>query len=276
MIYIFRLLERLWGSKKFIVFCIFSTALALSIQIILVVLFNLRVVWSGPYGIIFACLAQYIVDIPPLAKFSLFSIPSQPNSWISYFTTFSEKYVVYLLCFQLLLAYFPNSFVAGIAGLVAGFIYRLDFLHIHTRLHLLVPNFISQFCQKFIDPLLRSDSSQTQRRRRQQQVLRQTILQQQQHPEEMQGYFSDNLLGNLNQSNGGQQNNLMQFLQQIQQQQQQQQDEQVVPQQQPSTATADPNSVQLLVEMGYDRQEAQRALIASNNNIERAVDILLS
>lgn len=50
----------------------------------------------------------------------------------------------------------------------------------------------------------------------------------------------------------------------------------IVAQPRPAIVTADPNSVDQLVDMGFPRQGAERALIRSRNNINAATDLLLT
>lgn len=125
-------------------FVLVSIVLSFFIQLAAVVLLeSFRNVWSGPYAIIFACLIQYVFDVPSMTKFKVFGL------------NVTEKHVVYLLCLQLLLANFPNSLIAGVSGLIAGFFYRSQALHLKT---IFFPDRVVEFCIRYLDPIISSSA----------------------------------------------------------------------------------------------------------------------
>ncbi|KAL0479490.1 hypothetical protein AKO1_007647 [Acrasis kona] len=240
-LYIFRLFERQWGSQKYAMFVLLSVVASFLIQLAAVVLLgSFRNVWSGPYAIIFACLTQYIFDVPSTLKYKIFGL------------NITEKHVVYLLCIQLLMANLPNSLIAGASGLIAGFFYRSQPLHLKT---LFFPESAVLFCVKYINPLIASSS-----------------------PPERVNNNSNNLRarlprGNFNRAQEQQmlpdQDQLFQHMQnQLAPVQHQQYEEQQV--------HVDEENVQILVSMGFTPEDARRALVAANNDVNNATELLLS
>lgn len=70
-------------------FAILSTLITFLLQFgIMVLVAPIRSIWSGPYGILFGCLAAYMFDIPAMNSFKIWKI------------SFSEKSVTYLICLQ--------------------------------------------------------------------------------------------------------------------------------------------------------------------------------
>lgn len=140
LLYLFRLFERQWGTHKFSVFVLHSTLTSFVLQLSSKLLFNTSLL-SGPYGLIFSCFVQYVLDIPATNSFRLLGVG------------FSEKVFVYLLALQLLVASFPSSLIIGACGIFAGLIYRSKYLRIS---HIKFPGFVTRFCSRFVLPLLRT------------------------------------------------------------------------------------------------------------------------
>jgi hypothetical protein len=240
-LYVFRLFERQWGSQKYAMFALTSIVSSFLIQLAAVVLLeSFRNVWSGPYAIIFACLSQYIFDVPSTTKFKVFGL------------NVTEKHVVYLLCLQLLLANFPNSLVAGISGLISGFFYRSQALHLRT---LFFPEKVIQFCLKYLDPIIssapppvvmgmRGANMNNLRSRMPFPQARQTDQPQTLVQEDDQAQFIEQL-----------QNRFIQY------------------QQEPAVSE---DSVRTLMDMGFNENIVRRALQMVHNDLNLATELLLS
>jgi hypothetical protein len=119
LLYCFRLFERNFGSHKFSLFCLISTILTYFFQFTVVGFYSFnflktvitphfKQIWSGAYGIIFASLVSYFMDVPSTESYKVWKI------------TLTEKYAIYLLCLQLSVAHFPSSTVASICGILSG------------------------------------------------------------------------------------------------------------------------------------------------------------
>ncbi|KAF2709196.1 hypothetical protein K504DRAFT_467174 [Pleomassaria siparia CBS 279.74] len=151
--YNLRVIERLWGSRKFASF-IFSTLPYTTLLPPLLLTFVLRPLTfgrinhlpAGPTPLIFALLANYYAAIPYTYKYRVAPYapsPSQPapNSpernlsgsqtptsiWAKSIT-FTSKTTSYLVPLQLALSQFPGSFLAAAVGWAVGTAYRRDVL----------------------------------------------------------------------------------------------------------------------------------------------------
>ncbi|WOK93615.1 rhomboid-like protein 20 isoform X2 [Canna indica] len=115
LIYYFRIFERQIGSNKYSVFVLFSSIVSTLFEIAaLRLLKDSRVLASGPYGLIFASFIPFFLDIPVTSRFRMLGLK------------FSDKSAVYFAGFQLLLYSWKRSFIPGICGLVAGFLFRIN------------------------------------------------------------------------------------------------------------------------------------------------------
>eukprot|EP00455_Lapot_gusevi_P038931 TRINITY_DN4361_c0_g6_i1.p1 TRINITY_DN4361_c0_g6~~TRINITY_DN4361_c0_g6_i1.p1 ORF type:complete len:324 (+),score=71.17 TRINITY_DN4361_c0_g6_i1:86-1057(+) len=136
LIYTFRQFERQFGSKKFasslVFFMSFSTLLQLFILFFLPEKANVYMS-PGPYAIIFALFAYFRFDIPPSSRFRFFGIP------------LTDKFFFYLLGAQLLFSRFPMSAYTGLCGLLAGLLYRIEWLPFR---HFRIPQAISNCCSR--------------------------------------------------------------------------------------------------------------------------------
>jgi len=150
LIYMFRMFERHYGSKKFagslIFFSLCSTALQLCF---LLGVQQVRFISPGPFWLIFGLFIQYFIDIPQTAHFRFLGLP------------FSEKTLVYFLGIQLMCSTLPDmaSLVAAACGLLSGLLWRTVPLFSALR----PPSCLARLCQRFLEPLFSSQSSQSQR-----------------------------------------------------------------------------------------------------------------
>ncbi|KAI4258672.1 MAG: hypothetical protein LQ352_001098 [Teloschistes flavicans] len=149
-LYHLRIIERLWGSRKFAVSgknvstsmqyvwracaniqrqsflvttlppTLFVPPLVLAILRPLT-LSTLNILPAGPTPLIFALLAQYYAAIPTVYKYRLL-ISSSPTDAV----TLSDKSMVYLLAAQLALSSLPGSLICAATGWLIGVAWRRD------------------------------------------------------------------------------------------------------------------------------------------------------
>ncbi|KAK1318117.1 hypothetical protein QJS10_CPB04g00483 [Acorus calamus] len=121
LLYHFRIFERQIGSNKYSVFVLFSLLGSSLIEVLALILlkgFNLGVLASGPYGLVFASFVPFYFDIPVTSRFHILG------------GFFSNKSLVYLAGLQLLLSSWKQSLLPSICGILAGSIYRMNLLGI--------------------------------------------------------------------------------------------------------------------------------------------------
>ncbi|KAI4363972.1 hypothetical protein MLD38_020121 [Melastoma candidum] len=117
LLYYFRIFERQIGSNKYSVFILFSSIASLLLEVSAIALLRgspSDFLAPGPYGLIYASFIPFYFDIPVSTHFRVFGIK------------FSDKFFVYLAGLQLLLSSWRRSFLPGICGIVAGFLYRMN------------------------------------------------------------------------------------------------------------------------------------------------------
>ncbi|OJD15588.1 hypothetical protein AJ78_04178 [Emergomyces pasteurianus Ep9510] len=142
LLYQLRVIERLWGSRKFGSFLLTTlpyTALLppliLSIFLRPLSLNTLNYLPAGPTAILFALLAQFYSAIPHAYKYRITTTTSSSSSSSSTSPTplpptitISDKSTTYLLAAQLSLSQFPNSLLPAAIGWAIGYAWRSDIL----------------------------------------------------------------------------------------------------------------------------------------------------
>jgi hypothetical protein len=116
LLYQCRILERMWGTKKFASFAVMTIGLSTGFQLLwLFALSKLGIkrTAGGPYAFIFATMVQLIADIPVTFKVTAANVQ------------FSDKMMLYLLCLQMAFCAFPYSVYSAGSGVLAGLLYRL-------------------------------------------------------------------------------------------------------------------------------------------------------
>ncbi|TKA34131.1 hypothetical protein B0A50_00111 [Salinomyces thailandicus] len=140
-LYQLRVLERLWGSRKFASFLLATLPYtALLPPIILAVVIrplsfgHINYLPAGPTPILFALLAQYHAAIPYIYKYRLSgSVPTPGSPEREYGLNLTSKATSYLLPLQLALSQVPGSAIAAGVGWLIGFAYRREILPGATR-----------------------------------------------------------------------------------------------------------------------------------------------
>ncbi|KAG8530960.1 uncharacterized protein KY384_004317 [Bacidia gigantensis] len=129
-IYNLRVIERLWGSRKFASFLALTylptTLLAPLLLLALrpLTLNALNLLPAGPTPIIFALLAQYHAAIPTVYKYRVITSLSSSQSQDASGLVFSDKTTTYLLAGQLALSSLPGSALAAGVGWLSGTAWR--------------------------------------------------------------------------------------------------------------------------------------------------------
>ncbi|KAM0716433.1 hypothetical protein Q7P37_007878 [Cladosporium fusiforme] len=145
--YQLRVIERLWGSRKFayrmeanrqvsqsfLISTYFYTALIPPILLAVIIRplswGHINYLPSGPTPLLFALLAQYHAAVPYIYKYRLSStLPANANSAQEYGILLTSKATSYLLPLQLALAQLPGSAIAAGVGWIVGFAYRREIL----------------------------------------------------------------------------------------------------------------------------------------------------
>ncbi|QIW98681.1 hypothetical protein AMS68_004199 [Peltaster fructicola] len=134
-LYQLRIIERLWGSKKFLSFLL-ATLPYTSLLPPLIVALVLRPLTfgqvnylpAGPTAIIFALLAQYHAAIPYVYKYRLSSTIPSTQGEREYGMLLTSKATSYVLPLQLALSQLPGSAVAAAIGWIVGLAYRREVL----------------------------------------------------------------------------------------------------------------------------------------------------
>ncbi|EDO43436.1 predicted protein [Nematostella vectensis] len=282
LLYWFRVFERRFGSKKFCCHVFANSVIAAGLQ--LVTVYGLRsfghelgALPSGPYGVIFAFLVYYYLDVPSVdAAITVLALP------------ISSKIPSYFLALQLLFTT-KESLLAGTCGIVSGLLYKHNFAYVQQWLK--IPDIFTGLCSRMLGryfeestleprqafPMGATLEIQEQQRMElyEQQIMRRMAAQANiGHPQNRaragQGYSEVMVpAGGLgewlwgNQPGAGHQG----FMNGL--------ENGDIPQQQP-TAEVSEDQVQTLVEMGFSRQDVLHALTVTNNDINTATNVLLA
>jgi membrane associated rhomboid family serine protease len=118
--YHLRIIERHWGTYKYVSFCLITTILGNLLEVLSMSLLGFEVVASGPYSFLFATLVQYYHDIPVSFRFKLLGM------------TGSDKWTIYFLSLQLMFSTYPTSLISSICGIIVGLLYRINGLKLRS------------------------------------------------------------------------------------------------------------------------------------------------
>ncbi|KAH8892034.1 hypothetical protein GQ53DRAFT_746476 [Thozetella sp. PMI_491] len=134
-LYHLRVIERMWGSRKYASFILVAGILTSVLPPILLAallrpltlgMFNYLP--AGPTPLIFAVLAQYHAIIPHMYKYRLAFSATPPTTDEFMGLTFSDKSYRYLLALQLALFQWPGSLLGAAVGWLVGYSWRSDLL----------------------------------------------------------------------------------------------------------------------------------------------------
>ncbi|KAK2731800.1 hypothetical protein FQN57_003161 [Myotisia sp. PD_48] len=136
ILYSLRVIERLWGSRKFGSFILSILPFTTMLPPLVLTLFlrplslnTINLLPAGPTTILFAILAQYHAVVPTTYKYriSTSSRSASPPA-TSPSIDFSDKSTVYFLAIQLSLSQFPHSILPAVIGWVIGYAWRAELL----------------------------------------------------------------------------------------------------------------------------------------------------
>ncbi|CAG0899612.1 unnamed protein product [Darwinula stevensoni] len=275
IIYYFRIFERRFGSHAFASFLFATSLLSMALEVIIVYClhawamdpFQQVVMPPGPYMLIFPLYAYYFFDIPRVTRTYIMGIPV------------TDKTLTYLLGLQICSSSI-GTFISALSGLVAGLLYRVNFLRIQQLLKL--PNIVAKLFDKTLGRLLDSGDSPESpiplgatlelQRQQQMELLEQQII-----------------LSRMREMRRRQRQPRVGATLELQRQQQMELLEQQIilsrmremrrRQRQPHVGAMNPEDeelqVKFLEEMGFERASARHALHSSNYNLEAATSILL-
>ncbi|KAH7155010.1 hypothetical protein B0J13DRAFT_214764 [Dactylonectria estremocensis] len=129
-IYNLRIIERMWGSRKFASFLIVAYLLTAALPpLVMVVMRPLTAGWfnympAGPTPIIFAMLAQYHAMVPHMYKYRVATSEAPPTNEPFVGLTFSDKSYKYAIAVHLALLQWPGSLLGAVIGWVVGYSWR--------------------------------------------------------------------------------------------------------------------------------------------------------
>ena len=146
LLYHLRIIERLFGSKKYSSFIIVNSLMTTALQVLGMLIFRNLKVPFGCYSLLFSSLYHYFSRVPALYETRLFNIPM------------SDKSFVYIIAGQLLLNGGSHSLYAASCGWLSGLLYDYNFFAM-KRFRL--PATVTDFCSKYIYPLVESQQQQT-------------------------------------------------------------------------------------------------------------------
>ncbi|TLS26249.1 hypothetical protein PpBr36_04422 [Pyricularia pennisetigena] len=133
-LYNMRIIERIWGSRKYASFVVVAGALTTLILPILVLVLRtltfgaFNYLPAGPTPILFAILAQYHAAVPHVYQYRLALSAAPPTDEQFVGVTFSNKSYKYFLAIQLALSQWPGSLLGAIVGWTVGYAWRTDLL----------------------------------------------------------------------------------------------------------------------------------------------------
>ncbi|UNI20022.1 hypothetical protein JDV02_006157 [Purpureocillium takamizusanense] len=129
-LYNMRVVERMWGPRKYASFLIVTYLLTAFIPLLVMAvlrplsstLFNYMP--AGPTPIIFAVLAQFYAMVPHMYKYRVATSQAPPTSEPFRGVTFSDKTYQYLIAFHLALLQWPGSVIGAGVGWLVGHAWR--------------------------------------------------------------------------------------------------------------------------------------------------------
>ncbi|GAA5801501.1 hypothetical protein HPULCUR_006949 [Helicostylum pulchrum] len=153
LLYTMRVIERQYGSSKYAAFVFISITTSTLLELGALVFgaqVGLKRIPGGPYALIFSALYQYHRIIPVTYRFRIFGI------------TMNDKLFLYILGFQLALSQSFQTLTPAICGLLSGALYRTDIGNIKSwRFAKFLQNITIRFIKPFLvsPPIARSSAT---------------------------------------------------------------------------------------------------------------------
>ncbi|GAX85707.1 hypothetical protein CEUSTIGMA_g13121.t1 [Chlamydomonas eustigma] len=235
LLYYFRILERQYGTAKFGAFAVVVTGISTLIHLIASRFSAIQEPPCGPYGLIFACLVQFVYSVPASNKFTVLGLK------------LNDKAFTYLAALHLMFSGGLSSLTAAAGGVLAGLLYRLDFLGIKR---IRMPKAVNRLFERTFGSWLQAGPGQAQNF-----VSSSSATGRPGHPVGASHARVD--------TSGHQGGSASQVDRRDNTSQQQQ------------LVHLSEEALSRLIEMGFDRQRAVRALQLSNNDVDAAIGLLI-
>ncbi|XP_060568475.1 ubiquitin-associated domain-containing protein 2-like [Ruditapes philippinarum] len=258
LLYYFRVFEKRFGSRKFSSYLLGSGVLTILLELLCVFLCRklevpLQPLPTGPLCIIYPLFVPFFCDIPRVALSHVWGVPM------------TGKSISYILGLQAA-STSPESLVVAICGLVAGILWRVNFLHLQSVIK--VPHCLARLCHHTIGRLFNSKDvhentthigatieiqRQEAMERLEQQVIWRSLQNSRHQPQNL--VNGPGIFGGINNND---QDDLRQRI------------EEDVEEMEVSE-----EQVQHMVEMGFSQDQVRHALQMSNNDVSMATNFLL-
>ncbi|KAI9756464.1 MAG: hypothetical protein M1815_003562 [Lichina confinis] len=139
-LYQLRVIERLWGTRKYLSFILFTLPYTLLLPPFILATAlrpltfgRMNYLPAGPTPIIFALLAQYHAAIPHIYKYRIVTSSSSGADEVPSGILLSDKSTSYLLAAQLALSQLPGSALGAAVGWLIGYAWRRELLPAAAR-----------------------------------------------------------------------------------------------------------------------------------------------
>ncbi|KAG2200859.1 hypothetical protein INT46_008765 [Mucor plumbeus] len=142
LLYTLRVIERQYGSSKYMAFLFISVIISTLLELGALVVgaqVGLKSIPGGPYALIFSALYQYHRIIPVTYRFRVFGV------------VMSNKLFLYILAFQIAFSQSFETLTPAICGILSGALYRTDIGNIKQWRF---PAIIQKLTIRFVKPFL--------------------------------------------------------------------------------------------------------------------------
>ncbi|KAI9184079.1 hypothetical protein H9P43_003132 [Blastocladiella emersonii ATCC 22665] len=146
--YHYRTLERLYGTRKYCAFVFVTTTFATLLEVTIMLLLRSyggpNTLASGPYAFLFAKLYLYQHKVPDNDRFRVLGV------------TLSQRFFTYALAMQLLLAVWPASLLPAACGYVAGAAYMANLAGVQAWRF---PRVLERVAARIVAPFMGGESA---------------------------------------------------------------------------------------------------------------------
>ncbi|KAI8645530.1 hypothetical protein BD408DRAFT_411585 [Parasitella parasitica] len=142
LLYTLRVIERQYGSSKYTAFLFISVVISTSLELGALAVgaqLGLKSIPGGPYALIFSALYQYYRVIPVTYQFRVFGL------------VMSNKLFLYVLAFQVAFSQSFRTLTPAVCGILSGALYRTDVGNIKQWRF---PTWIQKSTVRFVKPFL--------------------------------------------------------------------------------------------------------------------------
>ncbi|KAJ2801954.1 hypothetical protein H4R20_003468 [Coemansia guatemalensis] len=149
LLYQLRVIERLFGTRRFVAFLFVSSIVGqvLSVAMVLAARFLSHRVFAavnsiagGPYAMVFACLYQFHAHVPAKQHVRVLGA-----------VTVSDKWMTYVVAGNLAVARLPAAFVPAAAGVAASLVYSANVAGLRLWRF---PEPVAEFTRRWVQPQL--------------------------------------------------------------------------------------------------------------------------